>query len=101
MRDNAFVVGQYVACPACDDGLLARIADGRRRITVCLAGIVVGRGDARSEERHRRGGRTDSRGGVSAELLHVRPPFEGLLLAHHVRAGGWEAAGDSTGTYCE
>jgi hypothetical protein len=28
MRHDALIVGQRVACPACDDGFLARITDG-------------------------------------------------------------------------
>src|SRR6476620_7534115 len=76
MRDDAVVIGQRVAGPAGDDGLLARIADGLRLIAVGLAAVAVGRSNTRSKERHRHGHRTDSSGGVDAELPHVRPPCD-------------------------
>jgi hypothetical protein len=49
MRHDALIVGQRVACPACDDRFLARITDGLGRIGVRLAAVVVGRGDSGSE----------------------------------------------------
>src|ERR1700754_1625203 len=76
MRDDALVIGQRVTGPAGDDGLLARIADGLRCIAIGLAAVVVGRSNTRSKECHRHGHRTDSRGGVDAELPHVRPPCD-------------------------
>src|SRR5262245_1847972 len=71
MGDDAVVVGQGVAGPTRDDRFLARVADRRRGVAVLLARVVVGRGNAGAEERHRNGRRTERGGGVDPELLHA------------------------------
>src|SRR6185312_1383278 len=88
MRHDALIIRQRVTAPGCYDALKICTAEGRRRVGVCLARVVVRAGDTGSKHGQPHNHRTHCAAGENVELLHATSFYDlaGLLHEHCERS---------------